>query len=125
MVCDSNIVIYSVEPEDMACRAFMEDENAIIASVPRIEVLGYPGFQSLSPERRLRLESMVASTAEAGLDEEIIQRAISLRQDRKMSLGDSIIAATALEYGLPLVTRNTDDFRHIAGLTSINPFSAP
>jgi predicted nucleic acid-binding protein len=59
------------------------------------------------------------------LDEEIIQRAIQLRQRKSMKLGDAIIAATALEYGVPLVTRNEDDFKHIAGLQLINPFAMP
>jgi predicted nucleic acid-binding protein len=40
-----------------------------------------------------------------------------------MGLGDAIIAATALEYDLPLVTRNEDDFKHIAELKIINPFT--
>lgn len=40
-----------------------------------------------------------------------------------MKLGDSIIAATALEYGVPLVTRNENDFRHISGLQIVNPFA--
>jgi toxin FitB len=41
-----------------------------------------------------------------------------------MKLGDAIIAATALEHGVPLVTRNVDDFKHIPGLQVINPFAA-
>lgn len=52
----------------------------------------------------------------------MIERAIRLRQQKKMKLGDAIIAATALEFGLPLVTRNVDDFKHVAGLEIINPF---
>ena len=35
---------------------------------------------------------------------------------------DSIIAATALEIGAKLVTRNVDDFKHIAGLEIADPF---
>jgi len=42
-----------------------------------------------------------------------------------MSLADAIIAASALEYGVPLVTRNTADYSHVAGLTVINPFTPP
>jgi predicted nucleic acid-binding protein len=42
-----------------------------------------------------------------------------------MSLGDSIIAATALGGDSTLITRNVDDFRWIAGLVVINPFDAP
>lgn len=40
-----------------------------------------------------------------------------------MKLGDAIIAATAVEYGVPLVTRNVDDFKHISSLRIINPFT--
>jgi predicted nucleic acid-binding protein len=43
---------------------------------------------------------------------------------RRMTLGDAIIAATALVYGRTLVTRNIEDFRWIAELTLINPFEA-
>ena len=42
-----------------------------------------------------------------------------------MTLGDSIIAATALRFDMPLVTRNTSDFLHITGLHLINPFPYP
>ncbi len=38
-----------------------------------------------------------------------------------MGLADSILAATALERGIPFVTRNAEDFKHIDGLKLINP----
>ena len=122
MVCDTNILIYAGEPGDVLCLPFVESPDALIASVTRIEVLGFPGFGHLAPERQARLHEIVATTVEAPLDDEIIRRAIILRQQKKMSLGDSIIAATALEFEVPLVTRNTGDFQHIAGLQLINPF---
>ena len=122
MVCDTNILIYAAEPGDVVCSPFVESPDAVIASVTRIELLGFPGFGQLAPERQARLREIVATTVEAPLDDGIIRRAILLRQQQKMSLGDSIIAATALEFDVPLVTRNTGDFKHIAGLQLINPF---
>jgi predicted nucleic acid-binding protein len=54
----------------------------------------------------------------------VIQQAIRLRQQKKMKLGDAIIAAaTAVVYDIPLVTRNVDDFKHIPGLDLRNPFA--
>ena len=38
-----------------------------------------------------------------------------------MSLGDSIIAATAMYYDYPLVTKNESDSEHISGLSIVNP----
>ncbi|MDB6004565.1 MAG: twitching motility protein PilT [Prosthecobacter sp.] len=65
----------------------------------------------------------MAATVELALDEEIIRRTIALRQQQKLSLADAIIAATALEYGVALVTRNEADFKRVSGLTVINPFT--
>ena len=56
------------------------------------------------------------------MEMDVLERAVSLRQQRKMSLGDAIIAATALVHDLTLVTRNVDDFRWIADLRLLNPF---
>jgi toxin FitB len=124
MLCDSNILIYAADPADTRCLPFAEREDAVIASVSRIEVLGYTGFGSLPEDRRVRLREIVTSLVELGLNEIVIQRAIALRQQKKMSLADAVIAATALAHDLPLVTRNIDDFKHIAGLKLINPFDA-
>jgi predicted nucleic acid-binding protein len=35
---------------------------------------------------------------------------------------DAIIAATALEHGLMLVTQNVNDFKGVEGLRILNPF---
>jgi len=42
-----------------------------------------------------------------------------------MTLGDALIAGTALSHNLKLVTRNIADFQWIAGLTLYNPFDKP
>jgi len=49
--------------------------------------------------------------------------AIQFRQQQSMSLGDAIIAATALEHHQTLATRNIKDFDWIDGLKVINPLN--
>ena len=53
------------------------------------------------------------------IDEAVIAEAIRLRQQRKRSLGDSIIAATGLLCNLPVLTNNFADFSDIDGLRVI------
>ncbi|HEU4885693.1 MAG TPA: type II toxin-antitoxin system VapC family toxin [Longimicrobium sp.] len=53
----------------------------------------------------------------------IAREAVRLRQQRKMALGDSIVAGTALVHGRTLVTRNVADFQWISGLKLLNPLS--
>jgi toxin FitB len=124
MLCDSNIIIYAAEPDDTCCRAYVERAEAAITSISRIEVLDYPGFAKLTEEHRTRLRDIVESLVESQLSEIVIQQAIVLRQQRKMSLGDAIVAGAALAHGMPLVTRNVNDFKHIVGLRLINPFDS-
>ena len=39
-----------------------------------------------------------------------------------MTLGDALIAGTAISYNLTLITRNVQDFQWIDGLSLLNPF---
>lgn len=86
----------------------------------RIEALGFAG---VSPEELTAIGNFVHASPTYALDDGVIEQAIKLRQQRKMKLGDAIIAATALEYSIPLVTRNENDFKHITGLDLRNPFA--
>lgn len=43
MLCDSSILIYAADPNDSRCAQFVERDDAAIASVSRIEVLGFAG----------------------------------------------------------------------------------
>jgi toxin FitB len=121
MVLDTNILIYSTKPGGERLRPWLDDPLATVRIVTRIEALGYTG---IAPQEQAALQGALRSLPEAGLTEAVATRAISLRQNRRMGLADAIIAATALVHNLPLVTRNVDDFKHIGGLTIINPFVA-
>lgn len=123
MLCDSNIIIYGAEPNATYLDTYLQHPNACIASITRIEVLGFPGFAWLDSKRQQRLQELLESLIELPLNDVIIQQAILLRQQRKMSLGDAIIAATAIVFNLPLITRNYSDFKHIAKLVIINPMN--
>lgn len=118
---DSNILIYAVRPEFAELRRWLAGP-ASVSAISIVEVLGYAG---LTDEDAAAFEAWFAMLDLRQVTETILRRAAALRRVRRMKLGDSIIAATALETGAKLVTRNVDDFRHIAGLEITNPFASP
>ena len=84
----------------------------------KVETLGY---HKLSDKEKKFLNLLFDRINVITLDDEIITSAIHLKQHRKTSLGDALIAATALTKKLTLVTNNTDDFENIKGLKLIDP----
>jgi toxin FitB len=87
--------------------------------VSYVEVLGY---HQLSAEDQLVLEAFFAAATILPRDEPVLDQAVKLRQMRKISLGDALVAGTALAYDRILATRNVDHFKWIPGLKLINPF---
>lgn len=120
MVLDTNILIYATGPDGAKLQRWLADPGATVSVISRIETLG---FHKITPEEKSALTAMLASLPELGLNEPVVTTAIMLRQQRKMRLGDAVIAATALTHNLPLVTRNTQDFKHVTGLRLIDPFA--
>ncbi len=119
MLLDSNIIIYSAKREHVELRHFLNENLYSVSAVSRIEVLGY---HLLAGERREYLEKFFVAANTLAISDSVIAQAVQLRQERRMSLGDAIIAATALAHRLDLVTRNVRDFSWIQGLSLINPF---
>lgn len=88
------------------------------ASVTKIEALG---FSTIPANELLILTSLFNESYNLPLTDAIVDQAVQLRQARRMSLGDAIIAATALEHDLELWTVNIEDFKHIEGLKVSSP----
>jgi predicted nucleic acid-binding protein len=122
MILDSNIVIYASRPENAFLRPLIGSPPVSVSVISFVEVLGYP---ALAEEEETFLEGFFSKVLVRPVTDSIIDRAIRLRQQRRMKLGDSLIAATALDFYHPLVTRNTADFAWISGLKLINPFAPP
>lgn len=118
ILLDSNIFIYVIQKDYQQLRAWVHQQNVAASEVSLVEVLGY---HQLTVEDKCDLEELFASSKILLVSRSVIDKAVGLRQQRKMSLGDALIAATALEHGLPLATRNTDDFDWIDGLVVHNP----
>lgn len=94
------------------------DNEFLIPTVVKIEVLGFNGN---FPELMSKMREFVNLATLLPLNDLVIEETIELRRNyKKIKLGDAIIAATALVHSLVLITRNTQDFRNIPGLSVID-----
>ena len=121
MLIDSNIVIYSSQERPVELLQFIYNlPQKSVSIVTYVEALGY---HRLGEAERQSLESIFRHCRVLTLSKTIAQQAVALRQQRRMGLGDAIIAATAITHNLTLVTHNTEDFRWIAGLELLDPLT--
>jgi toxin FitB len=117
-ILDANIFIYAPEPAFAHLRPLLVDSDCVTSDVTRVEVLG---FHRLDHRSKTYYEAVFGRMTCLPITKDVLDQAISLRQIKKMSLGDSIVAATALQNNLELNTRNISDFAHIKGLLLVNP----
>ncbi|MEH2170413.1 MAG: type II toxin-antitoxin system VapC family toxin [Nostoc sp.] len=121
MLLDSNIIIYSAQSENAQLRELIAEYAPAVSALSYLEVLGY---HLLKEEQRQYLEEFFQVAQVLPISQDILNQAVILRQQKRMTLGDAIIAGTALVYGLTLITRNTDDFRWITQGRLWNPFDS-
>ncbi len=122
MLLDSNIIIYSAQPENGFLRQLIAERAPAVSSVSYVEVLGY---HRITETERRYFEDFFAEARVLPLGQSVLDEAVRLRQAKKIKLGDSLVAGTAIVYDLTLVTRNVDDFLGIDGLKVLNPFAEP
>jgi toxin FitB len=117
---DTNVLIeYVSNVLPIESRQFVEskiNEDFNISVINRIEVLGH-NSSTKDLEQFLNLANVIQ------LSEQIADKTILIRKSRRMKLPDAIIASTALEHNLTIISRNVKDFEGIPNLEVINPYS--
>ena len=117
-LADTNIVIHAADPAYPKVLAWMSATRRAVSGVTRVEALGFHG---LAPAEEAKLLTLFAAADLLPVSAAVEDEAIRLRRRRRMRLGDSLIAATALVHGYELATRNLKDFAWIPGLTVFDP----
>lgn len=118
VLLDSNLIIYAAQPHRDALRSMIAREAPFVSVVSKVETLGYPELGA-SEEQFLTEFFDVADVLP--ISSPVVASAIQCRQHRRMSLGDALIAGTALSHDLRLATHNTDDFAWIDDLEVFDP----
>jgi predicted nucleic acid-binding protein len=119
MLIDSNVIIYAMQPEHADLRQWVATHAPAVSAVSYVEVLGY---HQLSANEESLLRQFFAVSTILPIDQDVLDEAVRLRRERRMTLGDALVAATALVHRLSLVTYNVTDFAWIKALKVVDPF---
>jgi toxin FitB len=121
---DTNVLIYYFNDQIPAQAIPLMDEivsqSFNVSIVTKIEFLGWAGYTASQYQEALKILGMATVFP---LDEQVADQAVILRRQKKIKLGDAVIAGTCLQHGLTLVTRNMVDFAGISELPLYNPFA--
>lgn len=107
---DTNILIEYERNVQNSVHAIQNCPERYISKIVWVEFLaGAP--QSYEPQIRAFLENNFTVVSP---EDEAYEIALALRRDRtpKIKLPDALIYASACEYGVPLITKNSKDFRN-------------
>lgn len=118
MLIDSNLIIYATQPAYAKLRDWLVEHATHYSAITRLETLGYPRLGNIEKQA---IAAILDSLEMLMITDATLEIAINLRQQRKMSVGDALIAAACLEHGLPLATANNADFEWIEDLVIHNP----
>jgi hypothetical protein len=95
MIIDSNIIIYAAKPEYEALRDFVATHAPAVSAVSYVEFLGY---HKLTDTERVLFGAFFTAAVVLPLSQLVLEQAVKLRQLRKISLGDALVAGTALTH---------------------------
>ena len=121
---DTNVVINYLEaslPKDsMLLLNTIVDEKPIISIITKIETLGYD-FKT--HDEQIVMETFINACSIININNDIVDKTISIKKAKKIKLPDAIIAATALLNNLVLLSRNLADFKSIEELDVTDPYN--
>ncbi|MDP1722145.1 MAG: type II toxin-antitoxin system VapC family toxin [Candidatus Gottesmanbacteria bacterium] len=116
-ILDTNVVIYYVGGEIKTLGKLVPIMRSYAAvMLPSVVITElWSGKQTPSTEIDA-IEAFIATLVVIPLEMQIAKFAGVLRRNHNLSIGDSIVAATALSMGATLLTRNTRDFKKVPNL---------
>ncbi len=100
ILLDTNIIIYALK-NDPNIYSFVDKKRLAISFVTEIELLGWKGITA--SDREL-LNEFLKQCLYIDYNYQIKQRTISIKSSYALKLADAFIAASSIEFDIPLVS---------------------
>lgn len=101
---DSNIVLYLFSG-DSTIVSLLDNKDLYVSFITELEVLGYP---EITDDEKVQIEAFFSECQVININKAIKKDVIFLRRKYNMKLPDCIIAASAKNLRIPLITADKD-----------------
>lgn len=123
MLIDTNIFIDHLRKYQPAIEFFeslVEHDVILFSAITETELLA--GQENMLPEKRELLLRFLYRWEKVPIGNPLAERAGDLSRLYSLSVPDAIIAATALQKGAVLLTKNIKDFKRVSALQVRSPY---
>lgn len=104
ILLDSNIIIYALN-NNPNVYSFVNEKRLAISFVTEIELLGWKGISSSD---QALIADFLKQCLYIDYNYQLRLQTISLKQKYNLKLGDAFIAATSIEFDIPLVSADKE-----------------
>jgi predicted nucleic acid-binding protein len=101
---DTNIALYLLSGDE-TLSILLQDKQIYISFITQLELLG---FKPLTDKEEKIIRAFIDQCTIVDINNSIKETTIELRKDYKVKLPDSIIMATSIYLGVPLLTSDID-----------------
>lgn len=112
---DTNIALYYLGGDTVLAN-LLDEREVFLSIITEMEMLGYPG---ISEAEIKQVKAFIVDCQVLDLTPAVKERAIELRRKYNLKLPDAIIAATAVEFNLPLISAD-NIFSRVAEMNFIH-----
>jgi len=123
ILCDTNIIIEFLKGDSIIVQRLrvIEQSQIAVSAITEAELLfGARDKRELQQLQKV-LRSIHIYPVTPEISDQFIHLITTYALSHRLAIPDALIAATAVEHGLPLYTLNLKDFRFIAGLQLHTP----
>ncbi|MBI4256718.1 PIN domain-containing protein [Candidatus Uhrbacteria bacterium] len=121
IVLDTNVVIFFIKKDPVIVewinRQRSKGERFCVSTITVVELLG---FQNISHDEIFLIESWLQYVLVVDVDGSIAREAARIRRELKLTVSDSVIAATAVLLQSPVATRDVV-FKKIRDISVLRP----